>query len=68
MKFKTLSAGKAAFNRRKRKGARMVFDVDWTAEEIKEFKEKWREACAEPGGFVEYKPNKLPPIFLYDKP
>jgi len=68
MKFKTLSAGKAAFNRRKRKVTRMVFPEQWSPQEIAEFQEKWRDACAGPGGFVEYKPNKLPPIFLYDKP
>jgi len=68
MKFKSLSAGKAAFARRKRKVTRMVFAEQWTPEEISMFTEKWRKACDEPGGFVEYKPNKLPPIFLYDKP
>lgn len=68
MKFKTLSAGKAAFKRRKRKVTRMVFCEQWSPQEIAEAREKWREAYSGPGRVVEYTPEKRPPIFLYDKP
>lgn len=71
MKFKSLSAGKSAFARRKRrpKVASDVWVADgWTLEQMVWFQSEREAACKEPGAFIEVPEGKQPPTFIQRKP
>jgi hypothetical protein len=69
MKFKSLSAGKAAFARRKRKVTRMVFGSNWTQDEMQEFHDKWDASLrTNPCALIMLPAGKQPPSFIQRKP